>query len=124
VVALKLLRTEGVRVIAYFPPFANDSWAALLESEPIMQWMNYYTDEVMPALSAESDEVIDLCTSQEFGLDDTYFLDGMHPGEVFSALQWIRLVGREQTKPFYRQFAPSYVQRQIEERCSTPLAFD
>lgn len=122
--AVELLRAQGVRVIAYFPPFAEESWTAIQESPSIMAWMSFYMEEVVPAVTAASNEVIVLCDSKEFGVDDTYFKDGMHPGEVFAALQWLELVDREQSKVFYRQFAPNYVREQIAERCSTPLAFD
>ena len=124
VAAMEAIRNEGVRVIAYFPPFADESWNAMEQSEPIKQWMTFYQGQVVPSLSSAADEVIALGTSSSLGVDDTYFLDGMHPGEVLATLQWIDLVEQHQSDAFYQQFAPMHIRQQIEQRCSTPLAYD
>ncbi len=125
--AVARLREQGVRVIAFFPPFANECWTAFQASDAIKHWMSFYIDKVIPQVTENADEVIEFGDSRALEVDDTYFLDGMHAGEVLSSLQWIRLVEQqnqsEDGDAFYRQFAPQFVRQQLS-RCSTPLAYD
>ncbi len=80
---LVTLRMIGIEVYAFMPPFSLEVWQALEQSEPLDAWWRFYRFSFVELLEHFDIPVIPSAAPADFGLDETYMIDGCHPSEVF-----------------------------------------
>lgn len=86
----KRLKRRKENIVVYLPPFTNEASQALKavdNQNEFELFINHYMEVILnkyevPFISVES--------PQDYKLDDTYFIDGIHPSEVFVSLQLLR----------------------------------
>jgi len=90
VLALATLDEQIDDVVIYFPPFSGESYNLLEKSQIHSEWWNWYNQYFYTALSNKFDCVIPVESPLDYGLPDDYFIDGIHPSEVFVAKQMLK----------------------------------
>lgn len=84
---IKLLIDKGNDIIIYLPPFSNQSYSSF-KKENLQKDFFQFTSETMANILARFNiKHIKVETPNQYNLDDTYFIDGIHPSEVFVAKQ-------------------------------------
>lgn len=87
------IKEMGIELVVFFPPFSNESWLALDSMEVYKELLHYVYD--MSARLEDLDiHVIESSAPAFYGLEDTYFIDGFHPGEVFVGNQLLEYFSR------------------------------
>lgn len=84
---IKSLAEQGKEIVVYLPPFSTESYN-LFESTPAQNNFYQFTKNFIPEALSELDiNFIATESSNDYNLDDTYFIDGFHPSEIFVAMQ-------------------------------------
>ncbi len=84
---IKLLAEQGKEVVVYLPPFSTESYN-LFKSTPAQDNFYQFTTDFIPkTLSALDINFIATESPNDYDLDDTYFIDGFHPSEIFVGIQ-------------------------------------
>ncbi len=121
----KIVKNLGVEVIAYFPPFSDESYEALEGSLPLAEWWHFYKEEVINGISSTVNNVINLTYPKEMNQDQLLFIDGIHPGEIFVALQikyfFQKMEAEEISKGLFT--SPNYLDSLVRST-SNPIEFN
>ena len=84
--ALALIRDHGVEVYALLPPFSDEVFENLRTSPSAAGWWQGFCDSLPTKIRSAGIPCIDGRHPSDFGLDDSYMIDGHHAGEVYDAL--------------------------------------
>jgi len=80
--ALKAMRIE---VYAYEPPLSTEVMKALNESQPLARFWLEYKNDLREQLKEVGIDCLPVSTAEDYSLDDSYMLDGIHPGEIYDS---------------------------------------
>jgi hypothetical protein len=83
--SLVMLKTMGIEVYAFEPPFVSEVKQALDESQPLATFWTEYKESLPAQLEQAGIHCLLVAAPKDYGLDDRYMLDGIHPGEVFDS---------------------------------------
>jgi hypothetical protein len=94
---------NSYNLIVYLPPFSTESYGLLENSEKHTNWWSF------SKMIGTSDELkhsirIPIEHSGNYGLDDSYFIDGFHPGEVFVARQLLKHFSKRKVESEIQNF--------------------
>jgi|GEM_PF-7016109 len=84
---IKAFIDKGKDIIVYLPAFTSESFKTLQSTPSQREFYNFTTVYMPKVLSQLGIKFIATEHPTLYGLDDTYFIDGFHPSEVFVALQ-------------------------------------
>lgn len=76
-------------IVVYLPPFSAESYQLLGNSLNHQEWWNSYNRYFYHQLLSKFDCVIPAESPLDYDLPDDYFIDGIHPSEVFVAKQML-----------------------------------
>ena len=82
-----LMKKTNKRVIIYLPPFSSESFELLKTTPSQLPFGRFSLKFMNKKLNELEIPVIDSYPPEKYGLNDTYFIDGIHPGEVYVARQ-------------------------------------
>lgn len=81
--SLASLKAQGIEVYAYEPPFSTEAMEALDHSDALATFWTEYRGWLREQLAATGIHCLPITRPADYGLDDTYMYDGVHPGEVY-----------------------------------------
>ena len=81
------LNQRGKRVIIYLPPLSYESFSLFANTEMQSEFYDFTINFMPRILDQYNLDYISTEHSKNYNLDDTYFIDGIHPSEVFVAIQ-------------------------------------
>jgi len=84
---IKQFEEKGKKILVYLPPFTNESVKTFTETEAQNAFYTFTMEYMAAELSAHNISFIPLEQPDDYDVDDTYFMDGIHPSEVFVAMQ-------------------------------------
>lgn len=79
------LRAQGVQILVFLPPFANECRDYLESRPPAHAWWIKYSTWLPEHISSAGFPCVAPGCPRDYGLEDTAMWDGFHPGEVFMA---------------------------------------
>ena len=120
--ALETLRTAGTEVVTFEPPFSSVVLDALNEARA--GWWVDYRDRLPDRLRADGFICLGVTCPKDFGLDDTYMLDGFHAGEVLDSYLLERLVQLAGSRSRLSVVDSGHLRRLRERPGVLPFAFD
>jgi hypothetical protein len=91
---LEKIRSLGVELYVFFPPFSNEVADATRRDPALRQWWEDYWDRLPEVLAERGIQYFGVESPAKLGLDDRYMLDGFHPSEVFIATLLTDWLGR------------------------------
>tara|TARA_R110002050_G_scaffold93616_3_gene195522 strand:+ start:12818 stop:13990 length:1173 start_codon:yes stop_codon:yes gene_type:complete len=94
---LNRFKNEGIELLLYIPPYSDVFFNEALKDTMFVDFWQDYMD-FQQRLKSENFELIEFTTPARMGLDDRFFVDAEHPGEVLCALQIKRYLEENQTK--------------------------
>lgn len=83
--SLAALKAMGIEVYAFEPPLVTEVLEALEASKPLSNFWTEYRERLPTQLKAAGIHCLPVAAPKDYGLDDRYMLDGIHPGEVFDS---------------------------------------
>ena len=83
IAALSALKASGVEIYTFEPPFSGEVLRALDASRA--GWWIDYRDRLPSRIREAGIVCLPVTCPADFGLDDTYMLDGFHPSEVLDS---------------------------------------
>ena len=92
--ALSALKSRGVEVYAFLPPFSIEADQELQKTSGLDTWYAEYREKVPLRLNAAGIVCVDLRSPATYGLADDYMIDGFHPGDVLMTYILEELVRR------------------------------
>jgi len=84
---IKQFEEKGKKVLVYLPPFTNESVKTFAETGAQNAFYTFTMEYMAGQLSARNISFIPLEQPEDYGESDTFFMDGIHPSEVFVAMQ-------------------------------------
>ena len=84
---VKSLVDEGKNIVVYLMPFSNESYHTLVNTEKQKDLFEFATVHMPKVLDSYGIKYIPTEHPSLYKLDDTYFIDGFHPSEIFVAIQ-------------------------------------
>lgn len=84
---VKSLLDNGKNVIVYLPPFSSESYNSLKNTKKQGDMFEFITVHMPKVMDTYGIKYIPTENPSLYNLDDTYFIDGFHPSEVFVAMQ-------------------------------------
>ncbi len=121
--ALSLIKSKGVEVVAFMPPYSTEAFEALERSRPLRLWWNFYKNDFPELLDQHDIVVLPVSHPQQFGLDDTYMFDGFHPSEVYIAHLVKYLIEIVPNSSYLKNVELGDLMKTIQN-AAIPLAFD
>jgi hypothetical protein len=94
---LNRFKNNGIELLLYIPPYSDVFFNEALKDTMFVDFWQDYMD-FQQRLKSENFELIEFTTPARMGLDDRFFVDAEHPGEVLCALQLKRYLQENQTK--------------------------
>lgn len=94
---LNRFKNKGIELLLYIPPYSDVFFNEALKDTMFVDFWQDYMD-FQQRLKSENFELIEFTTPARMGLDDRFFVDAEHPGEVLCALQLKRYLQENQTK--------------------------
>jgi hypothetical protein len=122
--SLASLKASGIEVYAYEPPFSTEVRRALDESQTLRTWWTEYKGWLREQLEAEGISCLPLVRQEDYGLDDTYMLDGIHAGEVFDSYILESLVKQAAPGSLLASIDLNYLAALRKGEHVIPLAFE
>lgn len=108
---VKSLVDEGKNVVIYLPPFSNESYQSLKNTKDQKDMFEFVTIHMPKVLDAYGIQYIPTEYPALYNLDDTYFIDGFHPSEIFVAVQL-----KKYSSFFNQKVEPHKLQELIDNR--------
>jgi len=121
--ALMLLRTAGVEVYAFLPPFSSEVYRELENKPALEEWWSYYSRYFPADLQQHHISVVKACRASDMGLDDRFMLDGFHPSEVYMGHVVLAIVRQAPEGSVLKHVDLDCLSKRIEQAYS-PLVFD
>ncbi len=121
--ALSSLKAMGIEVYAFEPPFSSAVLQALNESQPLAGFWSEYKNDLLAQLKEQGIECLPVGNAQDFGLDDRYMLDALHPGEIFDSYIIEELVRRAPPGSLLSSIDLTYVANLRKKDDAIPLSF-
>lgn len=84
------IKMGNEKIIVYLPPFSNESTMSLTKTESQHKFKVFMYEFMPKILRKYKVPFIGIESPSDYALDDTYFIDGIHPSEVFVSLQWLK----------------------------------
>jgi hypothetical protein len=84
---IKTLINNGKQVVVYLPPFTDESFDLFKITKEQNAFYQFTYEYIPKVLTKYRIPFINTETPRMYQLDDTYFMDGFHPSEVFVAHQ-------------------------------------
>lgn len=122
--SLVQLKQMGIEVYTYLPPFASEVRRALDESKELQVWWSEYKEELPRRLAAEGIPCLSVASPADYGLDDRYMFDAIHPGELLDARIVEDLARRAPPGSLLGSIDLNYLAALREKEGTIPLAFD
>jgi hypothetical protein len=122
--SLVQLKQAGIEVYAYLPPFASEVRRALDESQELRVWWSEYKEQLPQRLAAEGIPCLSVASPADYGLDDTYMFDAIHPGELLDARIVEDLARRAPPGSLLGSIDLNYLSALREKEGTIPLAFE
>lgn len=91
---LQALRAQGVQVLVFLPPFANECRDYLDSQPPTHAWWIKYNSWLPEYLNSNGFPCVESGCPRDYQLEDTSMWDGFHPSEVLMARIIHRLVSK------------------------------
>jgi hypothetical protein len=121
--SLRRLRDAGIEVYVFLPTFSGEAAAAFRDSPVLGAWWREYV-ESFPAFMAQAGfPCLKALTPSAYGLDDTYMIDGYHPGEVLVSRIVEDLIRRAPAGSFLSTLDAAYLGTLRSGAGVTPLSF-
>jgi len=108
---IKQFEKKGKKVLVYLPPFTNESVKTFAETEKQRAFYTFTTSYMEVQLAAHNISFIPLEKPEDYGASDTYFMDGIHPSEVFVAMQL-----KEHSDKFSEKIDKNILDKMVAER--------
>ncbi|WP_372718227.1 hypothetical protein [Novipirellula sp.] len=120
---LERLQTRGIELMVVFPPYSSECLDALTTDVAFNPWWDAYQVDLAESLRSRGIPVLEASAAQQFGLDDTYMIDGYHPGEVFMGHIVLELLRLAPPESLLQQVDRQALQAKIDSAFS-PLGFE
>jgi hypothetical protein len=122
VASLQRIKSTGVEVVVFFPPFSTEVFDALNQNESLKEWWNYYTDELAEQIRGRGFRLYSCLSASFLNLDDRYMLDGFHPSEVFVGHVLKKILCDDESGSALSAVDGGHL-RSLLQQADTPLAF-
>ncbi|GAA4451792.1 hypothetical protein [Novipirellula rosea] len=119
---LERLQTLGIEVMVLLPPYSSDCIDALSTDANLKSWWDFYQTHFVDSLRSHGIHVNPAASPKDFGLDDTYMIDGYHPGEVFMGHIVLELLRLAPSESILQKVDRQALQTKIDSAFS-PLGF-
>ncbi len=84
--SIQRLQAQGSKVYVFVPPFTDEA-VAIFETDPVYQaWWATWLEPIDAGIAGLGLTLPDALAPADYGLDDTYMWDAIHPGEPLSGL--------------------------------------
>ena len=84
---IKRFEKKGKKVLVYLPPFTNESVKTFAETKAQSAFYAFTMEYMAAQLATNNISFIPVEQPNDYKVDDTFFMDGIHPSEVFVAMQ-------------------------------------
>jgi hypothetical protein len=121
--SLKSLKALGIEVYAFQPPFSSEVLQALNESRPLARFWWEYKNDLREQLKQDGIDCLPISSARDYGLDDRYMLDGMHPGEIYDSYIVAELVRRAAPGSLLSSVDLTYLANLRKKDNAVPLCF-
>jgi len=121
--SLKSLKALGIEVYAYQPPFSSEVLQALNESQPLARFWWEYKNDLREQLKQDGIDCLPVSSARDYGLDDRYMFDGLHPGEIYDSYIVEDLVRRAAPGSLLSSVDLTYLANLRKEKNAVPLCF-
>lgn len=108
---IKQFEAKGKKVLVYLPPFTNESVQTFAETEVQSAFYTFTMSYMEAQLAAHNISLIPLEKPEDYGVGDTFFMDGIHPSEVFVGMQLKR-----HSDKFSEKIDKNILDRMVAER--------
>ncbi len=120
--ALSRIKNKGVEVYAFMPPFSEEAFEALEDSQALHQWWNYYKHKFPKILEKHDIFITPVSNPAQFELDDRYMFDGWHPSEVYMGHLVKRMIEKSPDSSYLKNVRLKNLTLSIKN-AAIPLAF-
>lgn len=121
--SLKSLKALGIEVYAFQPPFSSEVLQALNESRPLERFWREYKNDLREQLKQDGIDCLPVSSASDYGLDDRYMFDGLHPGEIYDSYLVEELVRRAAPGSLLSAVDLTYLANLRKEHNAVPLCF-
>lgn len=122
--SVSLLKSMGVEVYVFLPPFSAEARAALESSTTLSAWWHPYTQDLPAQLRAAGLFCLPLSIPTNDGFDDTYMYDGYHPSEVYMAYIVKQILQQAPPHSFLSQLDADSLDALLARDRISPLSFE
>jgi hypothetical protein len=122
--SLASLKAMGIEVYAYEPPFSTEVRQALDESKALETWWTEYKGWLCEQVESAGVPCLPIVRQEDYGLDDSYMFDGIHPGEVYDSYILETLVKRAAPGSLLASIDLHYLAALREKDNVMPLSFN
>jgi len=84
---IKQFEAKGKKAVVYLLPFTNESLQTFAKTETQNTFYTFTMRYMAAQLAANNIPFIPLERPDDYKAEDTFFMDGIHPSEVFVAIQ-------------------------------------
>jgi len=122
--SLASLKQQGIEIYAFQPPFSSEVLKALDESQPLARFWFEYKNDFREQLKQIGIDCLPVSSAKDYGLDDRYMFDGLHPGEIYDSYIVEQLVRRAPPGSLLSSVDLRYVANLRKRDNAFPLCFD
>ncbi|EMI16080.1 hypothetical protein RMSM_07003 [Rhodopirellula maiorica SM1] len=119
---IQRLQTRGTEVLVVMPPYSSDCIHSLSVDADLKQWWDAYQQGFVDTLRVHGITVLPASDPSQYGLDDTYMIDGYHPGEVFMGHIVLELLRSAPQESLLQQVNAQALRAKLDSAFS-PLGF-
>jgi len=108
---IKQFEEKGKKILVYLPPFTNESVEIFAKTKAQRAFYTFSMNYMEMQLAAHNISFVPLEQPEDYGLGDTFFMDGIHPSEVFVAMQAMQHAAK-----FDHKINTTLLEKMISER--------
>jgi hypothetical protein len=118
---LTQLKKLGIKPIIFFPPLSGDFYSFMQKEQSFRIFLNNYLS-LQNTLTKMGYDIINFKTPKNLGVNDSYMLDGIHPGELLSAKLWLNFLKTKPQSGILKGIDTTYVKKLITSNNAIPLS--